>query len=266
MSELKVSILMPVYNGESHLKEAIDSILAQSFRDFEFLIIDDGSTDETLDILNEYVRKDERVRVIINKENIGLTKSLNKGIHLANGKYIARMDADDISNPDRLKLQVEFLETNLDHGLVGSWSLEMDEKGNKSDVGRELPVESEKLVKDLISYNPFFHSSIMMRKNIFEKTGLYNEEWKYAQDYELYFRISRFYKIANLPFYLMAQRRSPYSISQRKSRAQAFFAAKARMKAVRKGFYSKWAYLYVLRAYIGWLLPKWLKGYIRRVL
>ena len=114
----QITVLMPVYNGEKYLRQAVDSILNQTFKDFEFLIINDGSTDKTLAILQEY--KNKRVKIINNKKNIGLTKSLNKGLKLAKGKYIARMDADDISLSNRLRKQIDFLDKHNKIGVLGT--------------------------------------------------------------------------------------------------------------------------------------------------
>ena len=120
MKNPKVTVLMSVYNGEKYLQEAIDSILEQTFKDFEFLIINDGSTDKTGEILESY--HDLRIKIINNEKNIGLTKSLNKGLKLARGEYIARQDADDISMPERLEKEVEFLETHQDYAVVGAFA------------------------------------------------------------------------------------------------------------------------------------------------
>jgi len=118
MDRPKISVIMSVYNGEKYLREAIESILNQTFRDFEFIIINDGSTDKTSEILSSY--NDPRIVIINNKRNIGLTKSLNKGLKMVKGEYIARQDADDVSLPERLERMVNFLDMNRDVGLLGS--------------------------------------------------------------------------------------------------------------------------------------------------
>lgn len=264
MKTPRVSVLMSVYNGKAYLREAVESILSQSFTDFEFIITNDGSTDGTLDILKEYAAKDKRIQIVNNPKNIGLTKSLNEAILKARGEYIARMDADDISYPDRLKLQVEFFNSHPSYGLVGAWGIEIDDKGNEVNR-RKLPTKPEELMRALIIYNPFFHSSIMIRKSVFQEVGVYNGMWRYAQDYELYFRISTLYDIANLPIFLTAQRRSSLSVTESKNKEQAFFAVRARKRALQEPLYSKWAYFYLLRAYIGYLLPRWLKKLIKNI-
>ena len=125
----KITVLMPVYNGEKYLKESIESILKQTFRDFEFLIINDTSTDESEKIIRSF--KDSRIKLIKNEKNIGLTKSLNKGLDLAKGEYMARMDADDISLPKRLEIQVAFMDKNPKIGVIGAWAKVIGESNKK---------------------------------------------------------------------------------------------------------------------------------------
>ncbi|MCP8319033.1 MAG: glycosyltransferase, partial [Candidatus Methylarchaceae archaeon HK01B] len=140
MKSPKITILMSVYNGEKYLREAIDSILNQTFKDFEFLIINDGSTDRTVEILRSY--HDSRIKIITNEKNMGLTKSLNKGLKIARSEYVARMDADDISYPRRLEVQYEYMKKNPDVGIVGSWNDVIDDKGNTIDY-RKHSLSSE---------------------------------------------------------------------------------------------------------------------------
>lgn len=199
MSAPKVSIIMSVYNGQDHLKECIDSIVNQTFRNFEFIIIDDGSSDKTSDILKEY--NDSRVRVF-SQENLGLTKSLNRAIGFSIGNYIARIDADEIAVPDRLANQVKFLDSHSDVGLVGSYYVNItnDEKIiNKI----ETPVSDKDIRKCLQKANAIGHGTVMIRKEVFDKVGLYNEEFKYVQDYELWGRVCKSYKMHNIPIFLL---------------------------------------------------------------
>ena len=126
----KATVLMPVYNAEKYVAEAIDSILNQTFNDFEFLIINDGSTDNSLDIIKSY--DDPRITIINNETNLGLSHTLNKGIELARGEYIIRMDADDISLSIRLEKQIEFMDSNQHIGICGSWIQTFDKSGNQS--------------------------------------------------------------------------------------------------------------------------------------
>ena len=202
---------MPVYNGERHLKEAISSILNQTFSDFEFLIINDGSTDQSEKIINSY--NDDRIRYLNNEGNKGLIFTLNRGIEMAEGKYIARMDQDDISFEDRLKEQYDFLEENLDIALVGGWAEIINESGEK--IGNyKTPVNHYEIKFDLLFHNPFVHGTIFFRKNIVKELGGYNEKDKYAEDYGLYSTAIQNYKMANLPEFLIRYRIHNSSIGQ----------------------------------------------------
>jgi glycosyltransferase involved in cell wall biosynthesis len=207
----KVTVLMAVYNGERFLREAIDSILAQSFRDFEFLIINDGSTDNTREIVQSY--SDPRIRLVDNGCNLGLTRSLNRGLELAEGQFIARQDADDISEPERLSRQVAFLEAHPEVVLLGTWYKEIDAQGNV--VGnRELPCDYTQICWSLLFFCPFVHSSVMFRRAVVqEPVGFYDESFVYAQDYDLWCRITRHYSVANLNQYLLKLRIQPWSMT-----------------------------------------------------
>lgn len=250
----KISVIMGVKNGERFLRESVESILVQTFNDFEFIIVDDGSTDATSEILKEYVARDPRVKIITNVQNLGLTKSLNIGVRAARGEYIARMDADDISLPERFEKQVKFLDEHPDHALVGSWAEVIDEKGNK--IGKfEYPTEDAELKKILIKINPFIHASIMMRRNALGQIGLYDEAWRYGQDYELYFRLASVAKIANLPEFLLKHRVDADSITRKNNKEQAKLALRARLHAIKRGQYSWLALPYLLRPLASMLVP-----------
>jgi len=212
----RVTVLMSVYNGERYLKAAIDSILNQSFRDFEFLIIEDCSTDQSANIIQTY--GDERIRMVSNEVNLGLTKSLNRGLDIARGAYVARMDADDIALPDRLKLQVDFMENNPEYGMVGARRQIL--------LGERLINRSEELFSDHESLCVlqlfrcgFVHSSVMMRTQLAREVR-YNEDFFAAQDYDLWVRLSRRAKIANLPVALIQYRIHPDSISETRFQKQ----------------------------------------------
>jgi glycosyltransferase involved in cell wall biosynthesis len=192
----KVTVLMAVYNGERYLREAIDSILTQTFQDFEFLIINDGSIDCSRQIILSY--NDPRIRFVENDRNLGLTGSLNRGLELAAGELIARQDGDDISEPDRLREQVAFLNVNPDVALVGTGYTEIDEMGHEIGEGL-LPCDPTTLRWHLLFYCPFVHSSVMLRKSpVIERVGGYNEAFTYAQDLEFWCRIARTFSVANL--------------------------------------------------------------------
>ncbi len=259
-----VSVIMATRNRALFLRESIGSILSQSYANLEFLIVDDASLDETAQILKEYAAQDARIRLFGNQTNLGLTKSLNKALREAKGKYIARLDDKDTAHKKRIQLQVEFLEANPSYALLGTWAYEMNKEGTVVNK-RNLPTESFQLKRVLIQYNPFVHSSLMIRKEALERVGLYNEEWKRSQDYELYFRIAKFYDIANLSEYLTTYRFVSDSITRTRNREQALFALKARQKALREGLYPKslWAFLGIVRGYVSCLVPVSLRRRVR---
>lgn len=262
MPNPKVSVIMAVYNSEKFLKEAIESILNQTFKDFEFIIIDDGSTDRSGEILEDYAKKDSRIKVF-HQENMGLTKSLNKAIKLAKGEYIARMDADDISMPERLEEQIQFLDQNPQVALLGTGYYEIDTFG-KVIKKKRPPTSDTELRRVLIKYNPFFHASVMIRKNALQELRLYDENLKYAQDYDLWLRISSKFKIANLSDILMMRRYTKKMLSFFQEREQIKCAVIARLRALRCGNYPEWYYLYLLRPCLSFMAPLSIKNPIRK--
>ena len=207
----KVTVLMAVHNGERYVREAVDSVVHQTFTDFEFLIVNDGSTDKTRELILSC--DDPRIRLIENDQNIGQTKSLNRGLQMATGQLIARQDADDNSEPERLSRQVMFMDTHTDVALLGTWYKKIDADGN--DIGlRTLPCSSTDIRWSLLFFCPFVHSSVMLRKSlVLERVGLYNETLSYSQDFELWHRIARRLPVANLPEYLLKYRISPSSMT-----------------------------------------------------
>ena len=190
-----ISVIMSVYNSELYLREAIDSILDQTYSEFEFIITDDCSTDKSLRILEEYSKKDCRIVLLKNSENIGLTKSLNKMIEIAKGKYIARMDADDISLPNRFEKQYKFMEDNSEIGVLGS---NIRYFGNIDQITSH-PLEHEEIKIELFFKCVMMHPSVIMRKSIVNEHNFrYDESFKISQDYELWCRMVNYTKFANL--------------------------------------------------------------------
>lgn len=214
----KITVLMSVYNGDRYLKEAIDSILAQTFTDFEFLIIDDASTDGSFKIISEYT--DNRLISIQNNNNLGLAKSLNIGVKIAKGEYIARMDADDVSKPERFEIQSNFLRNNLEIGVVGSWTEVIDEQGRKVDKW-DLNLSSEQLYYLLHFKNCLTHSSVMIRKAILLEAGGYDESIINAQDFELWNRLIKVTKIAILKETLVKWRKIEISDKEKQKKQRA---------------------------------------------
>lgn len=223
MTSPKVTVLMSVYNGEKYLKEAIESILNQSFSDFEFLIFNDCSTDSTREIILSF--NDSRIFLTDNKKNTGSSKTLNKGIGIARGKYIARMDADDISLPTRLEKQVKFFDAHPEAGVCSTWIKFTD--------NNELfcpPVDHEEIKIDLFASNALAHPAVMIRREMFIKYGLnYNETLLYAEDYELWVRCCQYFKLYNIPEQLLRYRRHAGQISSAKKSMQDIEADGARL-------------------------------------
>ena len=203
---------MSVYNGEDYLREAIESILKQTFRGFEFIIVNDGSTDRSLEIVKLY--SDFRI-VLIDQQNTGLSKALNNGIKVAKGKYIARMDADDISMPERLKLQVEFLEQNPLVIALGSNAEIIEKKGNYVYTSNQLLEWNQ--IKNKLPQTPFFHSSTMYRKNSFESVGGYPEIYR-IEDVVFFNKLSRIGELRNLQEVLIKYRLTPSAVTAKSSR------------------------------------------------
>lgn len=202
-----ISVVMTAFNGERFIKEAIDSILGQSFDDFEFIIVDNASKDNTKEIIRSYI--DKRIILIENQENLGQTKALNIGIKKSKGDFIARMDADDISMPERLRLQLDFLNKNNSIAVVGCWHEEIDEYGKHIKYFK-LPVNPLEIKCYLMSpgelaYYSISHSTTLMRRNALLNVGLYNEAYR-TQDYDLWVRMIRSYKLANLNQFLVKHR------------------------------------------------------------
>jgi glycosyltransferase involved in cell wall biosynthesis len=213
-----VSVVMAVYNGENYLEEAVQSILDQTFRDFEFIIINDGSTDDTPQILQRKERSDFRISTY-HQENRGLISSLNRGCRLSKGKYIARMDADDISLPDRFEKQANYLEEHPEIGVLGTWVKIIDEDGVQQSSWKypSAPslVEWTLLFRDCVA-----HPSVMMRREALLSLDFYRPEALHVEDYDLWARATTVTQIANLPQFLYIYRAWDGNICSRFSKIQ----------------------------------------------
>lgn len=207
-----ISVVMSVYNAEKYLDEAIQSILNQTYKDIEFIIINDGSTDKSLEIIEKYKAQDERI-VLISRENRGLIASLNEGIEKTRGKYIARMDADDISLLNRFEEQIRFMEENSSVGVCGSW-IEVFGENKKPTIWR-MPTYDAELRPRLLFSVTFAHPSIMMRKELIDKYYLkYNKNYLHAEDYKFWVDFSKYTKFANIPKVLLKYRYLDTSVSR----------------------------------------------------
>lgn len=204
-----VSIVMSAYNSEKYIAEAIESMLNQTYKSFEFIIIDDGSTDNSLKIIKNYQRSDSRI-IVISRENRGLPYSLNEGIKKAQGKYIIRMDADDISMPERLEVQVMFMESSPEVGVCGSATIVFGQ--SKEERLWNLTQNDSRLKTELLFSSVFAHPSVIIRRNVMiEHKLFYNESFLQAQDFELWSRMASCTKFCNLQSALLKYRISDNS-------------------------------------------------------
>ena len=204
MNDPLVSIIMPVYNEEKNISRAIQSVLNQTYQKIELIIVDDGSTDSTPQIINDFKRTDDRIIYLRNLVNRGTTYSLNRGLRKAAGEYVARIDGDDWYCPKKIELQINFLERRKEYGIVGTFYILVTD--DKMAFKVNLPVTNEEILKKIAYRNPFAHSSIMVRREILDKVGYYDERYEYAQDYDLYFRILSVSKGYNIPRHLLFRR------------------------------------------------------------
>jgi hypothetical protein len=212
----RVSVLMSVHNGARYLRDAVDSLLAQTFTSFELLVVDDASSDDTAAILASY--SDRRLRVITNESNIGLTKSLNKALRESRGELIARQDGDDRSRPERLRKQVEFLDRHREVVLIGTGARTIDPSGALVRARMHHRAQTPLGVRwQLLFGNPFTHSSVMFRRAVvLDQLGGYDETYYYNQDFELWSRVIAGHDACNLAEELVDYRMHSESIAGRR--------------------------------------------------
>jgi glycosyltransferase involved in cell wall biosynthesis len=196
-----ISILLPTYNGSHRIKEAIKSVTDQTYKNWELLVLDDGSTDNTEEIVREFSLKDERVKYIKNDVNLGIQKTLNKGIHESKGECIARIDDDDVwIDKEKLAKQISFLDDHKDYVLIGTGLIAVNEKGE--DIFKHIHPQEDKDIRNaILNKNLFTHSSVLFKKDSALEVGGYNEskEARHIEDYELWLKLGTIGKFANLP-------------------------------------------------------------------
>ena len=191
-----ISVLMPAYNAEKYISESIDSILNQSYKNFEFIIIDDFSTDKTYEIIKKYSKQDSRIKCFKNSKNLGIAGNRNRLIKMAKGKYIVWQDADDISFSFRLAKQTSFMQTHKNVGICGSFIQSFDDKGFK-DI-RRYPFSDDSLRKNIFLYSPVAQPAAIIRKSVLNQVGLYNSKYPPAEDLDMSFRLGSCSKFANI--------------------------------------------------------------------
>lgn len=212
---MKISVILPVYNAEKYVSAAIDSILQQTFTDFELLLMNDASTDGSRAILESYAAQDRRVRLIDNPQNLGLTATLNKAIDLCRGEYIARMDADDLSLPQRLEIQAAFLDSNPDVGFCGTWTAIMDANGQLTGEQWVMQLTPELVHARMYFHNCFVHTSVMLRRN-YAQLKYDAANYPIQEDYEFWTRLVKTTKGAVIPRILTHYRAHTESITASK--------------------------------------------------
>lgn len=226
MSKPEVSVIMPVYNAAPYLREAIDSIVAQTFQNWELILLNDGSTDDSLQIAQSYT--DSRFKILDSEKNHGLIYQLNRGMEAAQGRYIARLDADDISFPHRLQMQYDFLEMHNEIGLLGGVAEIM---GTEKQIA--FSQKHDDILIELLYHNPFVHSTIMFRKEIFvANTNGFNAEYKHAEDYHMWHLLAQKTRLANLPHVLVSYRAHENQVSRIYENGLHSSADKVRLKFI----------------------------------
>ena len=254
-----VSVIIPTYNKAQFLKKALESILNQTYREVEVILINDGSTDNTAEIVKSF--NDPRI-IYVWQGNKGPAVARNTGIKKAKGKYVAFLDSDDLWLKEKLEKQVEFMEKNPEVGLLGTACYEINDKGEV--IGKKIfPIKNKILQKDLIKYNPFIQSSIITKREVFDKVGLYDENFKESEDYEFWLRIAGNYKIGNLAELLVMKRYYRDGLSPAKDREQLYFLLEAKKTAIRRGQYPEWCYFYLLKSWIFMKIPFSLRKVVR---
>ena len=258
MKTPRISVLMPAYNSEQYVAEAIESILNQTFADFEFIIINDGSKDNTAKIIQEYAKKDARIKFVNHTKNKGLIGVLNEGLDLARGEYIARMDSDDISLSMRFEKQVAYMDAHPECGVLGTW---FQTFGNATNTVRHP--ERIRLL-NILADQHVGHPTVMMRKSVLDKYGFrYDPNYKHAEDFELLSRMVMVTEIHNLPEILLRYRWAGTNISVIHSATQQNVTQRVKQNILNKLTDDTTTQQYILdyingRIKRGILLPKWL--------
>lgn len=255
MSPPLVSVVMTAWNEEKYLPRTIDSILKQTHTNFEFIIVNDGSTDKTQQVLEDFASRDKRIKIIVNETNMYIARSLNRGIQSAEGEYVAIIDAADVAHPMRLEKQVRFLQDHRGVYLVGTYVYWVDDSGNI--IGEwKVPqvIENSRLYIPQIAVHP----SIMMRSGLFDRIGFYDVNSDVSVEFELYLRVSRHrLGIANIPEFLNYVTLRDKGVTHTNLRTIQWNQFKIKLQYL-PHFFSFWNVFSTFRSFVGWLLPNFL--------
>jgi len=226
-----ISVVMPVYNAKKYVGKAIESILNQTFNKFELIIVNDFSTDETMDVITSFSKKDSRIKIINNNTRLDIGNSLNRGIAFASSNIIARMDADDISIPDRLELQFKLINSSRNIAVVGANIIIMDTAENYI-ATRTYPKSSDELKACLFKYSPFAHPVVMFKKDMFNEAGGYDPKYSPTEDLDLWFRLGVKYRFASVSKNLLKYRLYEKSSSHKVIKSLELLVFKIRINAI----------------------------------
>src|SRR3989344_285670 len=256
MSTPLVSVIMPVYNSESFVKKSVSSVLNKTYRKFELIIVNDASTDKSLAIVKSF--QDPRVKIINNVKQVGVAAALNRGLHFAKGRLIARMDADDIALRNRFSVKVKFLRKYPDVVLIGTWVTIINEQGRKIKI-KKLPEDSQKIKSHILRYNPFIHSTIMLRKSVLDSVGSYSERYNGAEDYDLFLKVVSTYKTANINKPLLQYRISKSAVTFKQLKKVELQSLQVRLNALLNYGYSFKQVIYLIKPILAYIVPARLK-------
>ena len=228
-----ISVVVPAHNAQKYIGSAIESVLSQTFKKFELIVINDASTDNTLGIIKSFSKKDPRVKIINNDTRLNIADSLNKGINIAQSNIIARMDSDDISLPNRLELQYKLINSSKNIAVVGSDIVIINSVGNEIGL-RKYPESSGELKNCLFKYSPFAHPVVMFRKDVFEEVGGYNPKYSPTEDLDLWFRLGRKHQFKSIRQTLLKYRVHERSSSHSMIKDLEILVFKIRLDAIIK--------------------------------
>lgn len=248
MKTPKISVIMPNYNCWKYLAEAIESILNQSFTDFEFIIIDDGSTDDSWEVIQKYAKTDKRIKALRNEKNMHIVYSRNRALQLSNWEYIAFLDSDDSAYPERFQAQLDFMELpeNSDIGMCGT-NIDIINSESVKTWEKKFP-ETNQQCRDSIWYrNPFGQNTVLIRKECFDKVWLYDDEYRNAEDLDMWIRIGEHYKLYNIQKNLSTYRIFEHNSIMKQQKLMIRSALKARRNAMKLGYKMplKWVVFYI---------------------
>lgn len=231
-----VSVLMPAYNAEKYIGEAIESILKQTFKDFEFIILDDASTDNTWKVIQKYAKKDRRIITLKSKKNLYIAKARNKLLKKVRGKYIIWQDADDVAMLFRIKDQYKFMENNPKVGICGGYLQFINERGKKISVRKYAP-DNDTIKKNVFKFAPVAQPAAIVRKKCFQNVGYFNPKYAPSDDLDMNFKIGKKYEFANLKKVLIRYRQNTNSATFSNLRKMELLTIEIRKKYAKDRYY-----------------------------